>query len=95
MNFDQRSQSSNTEIGLIIDSPGVATTAATRFAPLTQLKEAYSVLLVNPGDRRQEHLAWKAEENGIVTVQSTEPGRSRWQRFKVTLMPWLPLHGEL
>lgn len=95
MNFDQRSQNLNTEIGLIIDSPLIATAAATRFASLTQLKEAYSVLLANQGDRRQEHLIWKAEENGIVTVQSTEPARSQWQRFKVKLLSWLPLDREL
>jgi cardiolipin synthase C len=95
MNFDQRSQSLNTEIGLIIDSPAIATTAAARFASLTQLKDAYSVLLVNSGVRRREHLVWKTEVNGMVTAQSTEPGRSRWQRFKVRLLSWLPLDREL
>jgi len=95
MNFDKRSKSLNTEIGLIIDSPELATTAAIRFDELTQLKNAYSVTLANPEPGKRERLVWKTEEDGVITEQSTEPARNEWQRVKMKVLSWLPLDKEL
>lgn len=95
MNFDQRSETLNTEIGLIIDSPPIAAAAASRFEALSQLTEAYSVELVDSSDPSNKNLVWRADENGVVITRLTEPGRSAWQRFKAKMLAWLPLDGEL
>jgi cardiolipin synthase C len=95
MNFDQRSERLNTEIGLIIDSRTIAAAAESRFEALTQLTEAYSVELVGANGRQKEHLVWRTEEHGVVTAQFKEPGRNAWQRFKARMLAWLPLDGEL
>jgi putative cardiolipin synthase len=94
MNFDQRSENINTEIGLLIDSPELAVNAAKRFELLTQLNNAYAVELRSvPG--KAAHLVWKTESNGMKTTQSVEPARSSWQRFKLRLLTWLPIDKEL
>ncbi len=95
MNFDQRSERINTEIGVIIDSPPIAAGAGRRFDELTQLTEAYSVQLNNSGGEHRDHLVWRSEEHGVVAAQFTEPGRGLWQRFKARFLAWLPLDGEL
>ena len=95
MNFDQRSERLNTEIGLIIENPSIAAGARDRFEALTQLTEAYSVQLRDSGDLQSAHLVWKSEEHGMVTAQFTEPGRGAWQRFKAKLLAWLPIEREL
>lgn len=95
MNFDQRSKILNTEIGLIIDSPQLATAAATRFDDLVQLKNAYSVRLAPVQDGERPHLVWKTERDGVVTEHSMEPARSEWQRLKMRMLSWLPLDKEL
>jgi putative cardiolipin synthase len=95
MNFDQRSEHLNTEIGLLIDSPDLAAAAATRFESLTQLDNAYAVRLASPEPNAPKHLVWETEENGVATQRSTEPARSGWQRFKMRLLSWLPLDKEL
>jgi len=95
MNFDQRSERINTEIGVIIDSPPMASAVRSRFAELTQLTEAYSVRLTASGDHHKERIAWQSEKNGKVTTVSTEPGRSFWQRFKARFLAWLPIDSEL
>ena len=95
MNFDQRSERLNTEIGLIIDSPPIAAAAGRRFDELTQLTEAYSVQLAGDDQSPGGRLLWRREEHGVVTVQYGEPGRSAWQRFKARFLSWLPLDAEL
>ncbi len=95
MNFDQRSERLNTEIGLIIDSPSIAAAAGRRFDELTQLSEAYSVQLTDSIGGHSQHLVWRTEEHGVVIERSTEPGRSAWQRFKMRFLTWLPIEGEL
>lgn len=95
MNFDQRSERLNTEIGVIIDSPAIAAAAGHRFDELTQPTEAYSVQLIEPDPRHGEHLVWRSEEHGVATAQFEEPGRGFWQRAKARFLAWLPLDGEL
>lgn len=45
MNFDRRSRHLNTEIGVIIDSPQLASQTAARFEAMTQPASAYAVSL--------------------------------------------------
>jgi cardiolipin synthase C len=95
MNFDQRSEHLNTEIGLIIDSPEIARQIATRFEAMVQLINAYTLVL-HPGDADAwPRLVWRTRENGAVVDYLSEPARSGWQRFEANFLARLPLDSEL
>jgi putative cardiolipin synthase len=95
MNFDQRSEKLNTEIGLLIDSPQMAVEAAKRFESLTQLSNAYSVQFGAATSGTGKHMIWETAIDGTRAAQSIEPARNRWQRFKLAVLTWLPLDPEL
>lgn len=91
MNFDHRSHSLNTELGLIIDSPELAQQTVARFSALTRPEAAYTV-----GFRDEaQHLSWHYRERGQDVDRTTEPARSSWQRFEVRLISLLPIDPEL
>lgn len=91
MNFDQRSHSLNTELGLIIDSAELARQTVERFNALTQPQSAYAVRFRDPG----KHLVWHYRDESRDVDETTEPARSAWQRFKVRLISLLPIDPEL
>lgn len=95
MNFDQRSEHLNTEIGLLINSPQLAVNAAKRFDSLTQLRNAYTVELRAAPDAPAGQLVWETETDGVKTQSTREPARSAWQRFKMQVLSWLPIDREL
>jgi putative cardiolipin synthase len=94
MNFDQRSNRLNTEIGLLIASPELSGDIATRFDALTQLDNSYAVTL-SDGTTGKQHLVWTTQEAGTVVHHDTEPARNVWQKVKVRLLSVLPLEREL
>jgi cardiolipin synthase C len=91
MNFDQRSHSLNTELGLVIDSPELAQQTVDRFNAMTRPESAYSVRFREPG----KHLVWHYREQGKDVERTTEPARSAWQRFEVHFISLLPIDREL
>jgi cardiolipin synthase C len=91
MNFDRRSHSLNTELGLIIDSPELAQQTVERFNALTRPESAYAVRFSAPG----RHLLWHCREQGRDVDHTTEPARNFWQRFEVRLISLLPIDREL
>jgi putative cardiolipin synthase len=95
MNFDQRSKRLNTEIGLIINSPEIATATAHRFESLSALTNSYAVSFRDQDTGKHPHLVWKTEHDHVIQEYSTEPARNEWQRFKFRLLSLLPLDGEL
>lgn len=95
MNFDQRSKSLNTEIGLLIDSPQLAAGAATRFNALTEPSTAYAVKWEDPSPAHGKRVVWETEVNGVPKELEDEPARSNWQRLKMHLFQWLPIDSEL
>jgi putative cardiolipin synthase len=95
MNFDRRSHSLNTELGLIIDSTELAQQTVTRFDAMTRPQSAYSVRLIESGRSHAAHLAWHCREQGRDVEYTREPARSSWQRFQVRLLSLLPLDPEL
>jgi putative cardiolipin synthase len=94
MNFDQRSRRLNTETGLIIDSPELATQTATRFEAMTQAPNSYAVALAAP-ESANSPLIWRTEENGLPVDYRREPSRSLWRRVAYALLSALPLDKEL
>jgi putative cardiolipin synthase len=94
MNFDQRSKHLNTEIGLLISSPELSNEIAARFEALTQLDDAYTVML-EEGTAGKPQLVWKTQEDGKVIEYRKEPARNEWQRLKVKFLSAIPLDKEL
>ena len=94
MNFDQRSRRLNTETGLIIDSPELASQTVARFDSLTQPSNAYAVSLRSPGSA-DSSLVWRTQDNGTAVEYTREPSRSVWRRIAVGMLGKLPLDKEL
>ena len=95
MNFDQRSQHINTEIGLIIGSPDIAQQTAQRFENMVKPENCYALALSPPGVAGKSRLIWRTEENSRGVEFDREPARSGWQRLQARLLALLPLEREL
>ena len=94
MNFDQRSMRLNTEIGLIIANPELAQQIAKRFAAMTELANAYKVVLRVDAAGKQ-HLAWLTQEGGRDVEYTSEPSRSVWRSLQMRFLALLPIEHEL
>jgi putative cardiolipin synthase len=80
MNLDPRSMILNSEMGVIVHSPELASFVATRM--LANLPEtAFKVTLTDKGD-----LQWEAREKGQTYYFNKEPETSWWKRFKANMM---------
>ena len=95
MNYDQRSKHLNTEIGVLIESPELATAAAARFALMTQPENAYALSLRGTGPAGRRNIVWDTVEDGRHRQYTLEPARSGWQRLQNRLLMRLPDDGEL
>ena len=88
-NFDPRSAYINTELGVIIESPEMAS------GIVDILKEkgprhTYEVYLDDKG-----RLRWKRLEGDKWVVYSKEPNTGFWKRFTARVMGWLPIESQL
>jgi putative cardiolipin synthase len=95
MNFDPRSRSLNTEIGLIIDSRELAQQTAARFESIVAPENSYGLVLQAHGMGGSSHLLWRTQENRVAVEYDREPARSEWQRMKVNFLSLVPLDNEL
>jgi putative cardiolipin synthase len=95
MNFDQRSQHINTEIGLIIGSPEIAQQTAARFENMVKPQNCYALTLAQVGVAGKSRLTWRTEENNRGIELDREPARSGWQRLQARFLALLPLEREL
>jgi len=95
MNFDQRSLTLNTEVGLIIDSPELAAMTAARFEAIVSADDSYALALEPVGAKGATELVWRTREDGSAVEFHREPARSDWQRLKLDWLSLLPLDGEL
>jgi putative cardiolipin synthase len=95
MNFDQRSQRINTEIGLIIGSGDIAQQTALRFEYMVKPENCYALALSPAGVVGKSRLTWRTEENKRGVEYAREPARSGWQRLQAKLLSILPLDREL
>jgi cardiolipin synthase C len=84
-NLDPRSASLNTEMGLVIESPVLATQIAAAFAEEIPAR-SYRVSLNATG-----RLQWVEQHEGGARVHTTEPGTTWWRRAGVALMALLPI----
>lgn len=92
LNLDPRSLNLNTEIGVLIDSPELASFASHVY--LDDLAEHAWRLQINQQNRSQ--LDWLDESNPDAIIRYPhEPEASRWSRFRVWVFGFLPLESLL
>jgi len=88
-NLDPRSADINTELALLIDSPGFAEKVTEVFDEGAKPENSYRVTLEG------RKLKWTTSDGGKVRVYTEEPETSWWQRFKADAMGLLPIHSML
>ncbi|MHA6202938.1 phospholipase D family protein [Dyella soli] len=91
LNMDQRSKLLNTEMGVIVDSPGLAHAISDFFATATLPSNAFRVT-VDPDTR---HLVWHAEDDGRPVTYRSDPDASTKRRTEVSFLRLLPIDGLL
>jgi putative cardiolipin synthase len=93
MNLDPRSVVENTEVGVVLESPRLATTMADRFdAHIDQI--AFRVELAQDQNGTGS-LRWIGHKDGVETVYDNEPDTGFWQRFTVGFLKLLPIESQL
>lgn len=88
-NWDPRSADINTELGVIIDSPKIASWAMDRIAQAAPTA-TYQVFLND-----HDSLRWRTEEDGQMKIWDREPDTSFYKRFKASLTRILPIRSQL
>jgi cardiolipin synthase C len=95
MNFDERSDKLNTELGVLIDSTELAKELGERFEAVAQPANSYVLALGPPDATGKPGVQWRTEENGTAIVYDKEPGVDLWRRFKVDALSLLPIENQL
>jgi len=93
LNFDPRSVTENTEVGIMVASVEVADTMAKTFDEMVEMV-AFRLELKKDAEG-YEHIYWHGQENGEKRVWNLEPHTSFWQRLGVSLMSLLPIESQL
>jgi putative cardiolipin synthase len=88
-NFDPRSARLNTEMGLVVDSPGLAARLAEAFDRVDVV--AYEVRLAPDGHR----LVWIERTPAGEIRHETEPGTTWFKRATVEMLSILPIEWLL
>ena len=83
MNFDQRSQRINTEIGLIIGSPDMAQRTALRFEAMVKPENCYTLALSPSGASGKSRLTWRTgRERRAWSTTCGNPGAAAGKGFR-------------
>lgn len=91
LNLDPRSIERNTEVGLLIESEGLARQAAALFDLASGKAFSYAVTLRDGMNGRSDALVWTGEQPGGRELRyDREPDTGWWQRFTVWLAGFLP-----
>lgn len=94
MNMDQRSKLLNTEIGVIVDSPGLAKAVADFFDRATAAENSFRVELKPEGHGRPD-MVWVTLEQGKMQTFEHEPGASAPRKVEAMFLRLLPIDGLL
>jgi putative cardiolipin synthase len=90
LNFDPRSTSLNTEMGLIFEAPELVAVMDRLFAEETAPDASYALHLDKEG-----HLCWLGSAGETRDVRRREPGASLMRRAIARVVGWLPLESQL
>lgn len=98
-NMDPRSRNLNTEIGLMIDSPGLSAEVVDIFREVTGPQNSYRLALTptDPGNTLStpDEVVWITERDGRQEVLRGEPEAGLLLPLAVGLMQILPIEGQL
>ena len=89
-NFDPRSASLNTEMGVLFDHFPLARKMRELFAYETAPSMSYRLLSSEDGK-----LQWQGQANGALRGFNREPETHWRRRLVVRLIGWLPIHSQL
>ena len=92
-NIDPRSNTLNTEIGVMVDSRDLAKEATEIFKRTTSQKNSYRLLLEQQTPARR--VIWLTEEDGKETTYLDEPKASCFRKLGVFIMSLLPIESLL
>jgi len=96
MNMDQRSKLLNTEMGVIVDCPGLAKAIAEFFSKAIEPASAFHVKLEDPKDgHKAGDLQWITQDKGVPVVVDSEPEATGGRKIEVSLLKLLPIDGLL
>ncbi|MEO8244078.1 MAG: phospholipase D family protein [bacterium] len=90
LNFDPRSTSLNTEMGVLFDAPDLVTSMDQLFADEIASDVSYAVRL-----DKQARLSWIGTEEHGPVIYHREPGASLIRRAIARIVGWLPLESQL
>jgi putative cardiolipin synthase len=93
LNLDPRSIVQNTEIGVVFDSPVLATRLARAFDE--HIEDAAFRLELETDENGREQLLWHGRINGEQTTLRHEPNTSFWKRLGTKLMKWMPIESQI
>jgi len=88
-NFDPRSASLNTEMGVLFEDAGLADELQRRFRRETAPDTSYHLAL------EQGRIHWHGEDDGAMQDYTHEPEASLGRRLIAGLVRWLPIESQL
>lgn len=89
-NFDPRSASLNTEMGVLFVEPELVTTLRGLFDDETDLQMSYRVFVGEHG-----RLRWAEEVDGGIVLHDHEPEARLPRRLVASTIAWLPIESQL
>jgi len=89
-NFDPRSMSLNTEMGVLFVQPDLVARLTALFERETRPDFSYELALAENGA-----LSWREEDRGRTVVHRHEPEASRTRRAVAAIVTWLPIQSQL
>lgn len=89
-NFDPRSISLNTEMGVLFVEPDLVGEMHELFRDETDAQTSYRVFLAGDGSLR-----WKGETEGRMVEHKREPEAGLWRRVVAAVVTWLPIESQL
>lgn len=90
VNLDGRSLIQNTEVGLLIESEALNQQLSQLFDRWVAADSAWQLSL-----NEEQKLQWQATDNGDAVIRENDPETSRWQRFRVWLLSWVPIESQI
>lgn len=95
MNMDARSKLLNTEMGILVDCPPLATAVAQFFNSAALPGNAYRLTLKADGSAHGGAMQWQATDQGKPVTYDHDPGATTSRRIEVQMFKLLPLESLL
>lgn len=89
LNFDPRSVSLNTEMGVLFEDEDLARRVREIFVDMTSPQKSYRILVENG------EIIWRDQVEGAVRVLRDEPEAGFWRRLAATVIGLLPIESQL